>query len=679
MTKTKILIVDDREANLIALEKILKVFDIDIIRATSGNEALQKLIEHQFALVLMDVQMPDMDGFEAVNIMREDSTLENTPVIFISAIYRDEVHSVKGIESGAVDFIVKPIIPEVLIGKTRIFLNLYEDKRRLNELNLELSRTQNAYIKAQEIGKMGNFSLNFNDDVIICSDEFFIIHGLEITSSLDLEKYKGMIYPIDLEFFASFIDVRDKNKTQGSINYRILDSQKKIKWIRLEREIDFDSRGVPIRSFGIIQDVTDETISKKALHRELLVNKTLAEIANKLILPKLSIIDLAQDILDISKKLTNSSEGYVSEIDIRRGKQHCHVQTSKFHKVELDSKTCEYLLNLSDPILLNNYTEDPKLSGLDSSQRHFSNIISVPVYYNKVIVGQISIADSDKEYEAKDLEIISKIATLYAVAINRLRDEENHLKMEEKIRQTEKMQAIGQLVGGIAHDFNNVLCGIMSAAQLLNSPLRNLDEKSKNYVKMILTASNRASELIQKLLAFGRKSHSRFELVDLSEVLDNTLELLYNTFDQNIIISENRIATKLVVRGNSADLESVLINICVNAGHVMEQGGNLDINTENVVIDQVYCDDSIFKITPGDYISISIKDTGSGISSENLKKIFEPFYTTKDQGRGTGLGLAVVYGTVEVHYGEISVVSFENEGTTFKLLLPCVDENLNNL
>jgi len=132
--KTKILIVDDREENLIALERLLQDINADIITAHSGNEALQQMIEHEFALVLMDVQMPEMDGFEAVQIMRDQKELETTPVIFISAIYKEEHFTIKGIESGAVDFIVKPIIPEVLLGKVRVFINLYENSKKLKLL-----------------------------------------------------------------------------------------------------------------------------------------------------------------------------------------------------------------------------------------------------------------------------------------------------------------------------------------------------------------------------------------------------------------------------------------------------------------------------------------------------------------------------------------------------------------
>jgi len=136
---TKILLVDDREENLIALEKVLVDFDIEFIRASSGNEALQLMIEHEFALVLMDVQMPEMDGFETVQIMRQDKELENTPVIFISAIYKEEHYTITGIERGAIDFIVKPIIPQILIGKVKIFINIYESRKNLELMNKKLS------------------------------------------------------------------------------------------------------------------------------------------------------------------------------------------------------------------------------------------------------------------------------------------------------------------------------------------------------------------------------------------------------------------------------------------------------------------------------------------------------------------------------------------------------------
>jgi len=140
MNKPKILIVDDKLANLIALETLLQNIDVDCIRALSGNEALQLTLEHEFALALIDVQMPDMDGFETVELMRNVAITKYLPVIFVSAIYSDDFYKIKGVEAGAVDFITKPIIPKVLLGKVKIFLELYSQKLQLEKTVSELEK-----------------------------------------------------------------------------------------------------------------------------------------------------------------------------------------------------------------------------------------------------------------------------------------------------------------------------------------------------------------------------------------------------------------------------------------------------------------------------------------------------------------------------------------------------------
>ncbi len=140
MNKPKILIVDDKLANLIALETLLQNIDVDCIRALSGNEALQLTLEHEFALALIDVQMPDMDGFETVELMRNVAITKYLPVIFVSAIYSDDFYKIKGVEAGAVDFITKPIVPKVLLGKVKIFLELYSQKLQLEKTVSELEK-----------------------------------------------------------------------------------------------------------------------------------------------------------------------------------------------------------------------------------------------------------------------------------------------------------------------------------------------------------------------------------------------------------------------------------------------------------------------------------------------------------------------------------------------------------
>ncbi|MCP4724815.1 MAG: response regulator [bacterium] len=143
--KPKILLVDDKVENLIALEKILDDLDVELIRSTSGNDALEKLLEHEFAIVLLDIQMPGMDGFETVEIMRQKEKTKLLPVILVSAVYSTDYYKIKGVESGAIDFITKPIVPEILLGKIQLFLEHYRNKKHL-EISLEEIKTLRGLI-----------------------------------------------------------------------------------------------------------------------------------------------------------------------------------------------------------------------------------------------------------------------------------------------------------------------------------------------------------------------------------------------------------------------------------------------------------------------------------------------------------------------------------------------------
>ncbi len=250
--------------------------------------------------------------------------------------------------------------------------------------------------------------------------------------------------------------------------------------------------------------------------------------------------------------------------------------------------------------------------------------------------------------------------------------------IENQLAQTQKMDSIGQLAGGIAHNFNNVLCGIMNAAQLLQSPQRKLDEKGRKYTDLILKASERASDLTGKLLTFGQKTNISVAPIDLDEVLNETVDLLYGTMDRNIMISISTKAEHKIIMGDRSGLENTLLNLCINASHAIENGGEIQLFSENIYLDQSYCNFSTFDIEAGEYYKIEVRDTGEGIPPENLKKIFDPFFTTKEQGKGTGLGLSAIYGIVQDHRGEILVRSEVGIGTNFSIVLPCLEVTVEN-
>ena len=251
------------------------------------------------------------------------------------------------------------------------------------------------------------------------------------------------------------------------------------------------------------------------------------------------------------------------------------------------------------------------------------------------------------------------------------RDVTAEFALQEKLRHSEKMRAIGQLSGGIAHDFNNMLGGIMGAAELLMLEESSLGEKNIELIDVIMNASTQAADLTAKLLAFGRKGTMTSIPIDFHRIIDDAVNILQRTIDKKIRISVKKDAQNETLTGDCSQLQNALMNIVINASHAMPGGGKIQITTKNIYLDETYCAASTFEIEPGEFIGIEIRDTGCGIPLENLPKIFEPFYTTKESGKGTGLGLAAVYGIVQEHHGAINVYSEVGEGTSFHIFLPC--------
>ena len=255
-------------------------------------------------------------------------------------------------------------------------------------------------------------------------------------------------------------------------------------------------------------------------------------------------------------------------------------------------------------------------------------------------------------------------------------EEKEHEKerevLEERLRQAQKMEAIGTLAGGVAHDFNNMLGGILGAAELLAGCLSE-DSKAQKYQKIIVQAARRATSLTEQLLAFSRTSPKTSTPVDLHDVIRQTVVLVKNTVDKRISVQTFFSAEESTVIGDPSLLQSMFLNLCINSAHAMPEGGSIEIRTRVVESNEV--DGTLYgtedtRIEPGKYIAAEVRDTGQGIAPEHLSKIFDPFFTTKKQGRGTGLGLASVYGTVQQHNGVINVSSEIGVGTVFHLLFP---------
>lgn len=260
-----------------------------------------------------------------------------------------------------------------------------------------------------------------------------------------------------------------------------------------------------------------------------------------------------------------------------------------------------------------------------------------------------------------------------AGAVFVFRDVTQEYKIQEQLQHSRKMEAIGQLAGGVAHDFNNMLAAILTSVELLeNNP--SLNDKAKKHLTTIGKAAGRSADLTAKLLAFARKGKNRSTVIDMSLIVQDTMAILEGSVDKNILLRVENTAQVSGVVGDDAQLQNALLNLAINAVQAMPDGGTLTFGLQNRFLERAYCENSPFELKEGNYLEISVRDTGAGIPLELQKKIFEPFFTTKEQGKGTGLGLSAVYGTVQTHHGAIDLYSETGVGTVFHIYLPVSEE-----
>jgi PAS domain S-box-containing protein len=307
----------------------------------------------------------------------------------------------------------------------------------------------------------------------------------------------------------------------------------------------------------------------------------------------------------------------------------------------------------------------------------------IPEMYTAVARGELGMQDFEAPYDyagisgVYDVRVFrgaqdQTVVNFFDITERKLA-EEKQARLTEQLHQSQKMDAIGQLAGGVAHDFNNLLAGIMGSAQMLQFA-ENLSEKQKKYLSIIITASERAGNLSKKLLTFSRTGNKVSTAVDCVKIINDTVEILQHSIDKNITIAMENRAVQTSIIGDDSMLQNALMNIAINSSHSMPHGGTLTFTIDNVDLDSNYCEVSPFKITPGKYLEIAVRDTGTGMAPEVVSRIFEPFFTTKEHGKGTGLGLAMVYGTVQEHGGAVTVYSELGTGTVFYIYLPVTEE-----
>jgi signal transduction histidine kinase len=322
------------------------------------------------------------------------------------------------------------------------------------------------------------------------------------------------------------------------------------------------------------------------------------------------------------------------------------------------------------------YSHIDDMSGIKSQ-----SLLCVPMRSHRRRIGVLEVINKKNGdyFNEEDALMLSVFSNQAAIAIenamlvksihNRIEKEK---QIEKKMAESERIRSIGILASGIAHDFNNILGGINGYTELAQMDAQK-DSKQYANLGMILNASDRAKDLINQILTYSCQSEIKFNRIRIDSIVKEALKLIRASFPNTIKIKEN-IKCNSIVMGDSSQIHQVIMNLCINASHAIKKaGGDLTVALSEEIIDHPFIKNNK-DFASGTYLKISISDTGEGISPDIIKHIYEPFFTTKKKGQGTGMGLSVVHGIVQNHKGCISVNSEPGKGTDFTILFPVVDD-----
>jgi two-component system, cell cycle sensor histidine kinase and response regulator CckA len=528
-----------------------------------------------------------------------------------------------------------------------------EEKRKQAEEALRLS--EKRLRRGEEVAHFGNWEFMMDRNEVEASDGAKTIYGLEgnIWSILDVQRVPLPEYRPLLDEALKELIVEGKPYNVDFKIRRLTDG--KIIDIHSRAEYSSERRIV----FGVIQDITERKRAEEALsqsHREL------HETAQRLEHSR-NMLQLVMESIPVRV--------FWKDKDLR------YLGCNSLFAHDAGLSRAEELLGLDDFAL--GWREQAEIYRADDRKVMESGLPKLNIVEPQTTPtgAKIWLNTSKVPLHMPNGEVFGVLG-VYEDITERKRAEEDRSRLEERLQRAEKMEALGTLSGGVAHDLNNVLGIVVGYSELL---LDDLDESSpaRSEALEIMKAGQRAAAIVQDLLTLARRGVSNRQVLNLNRIIMDCTKSpeFANLFSchPNVRIRTDFEADLLNILGSSVHLAKSFLNLVSNAAEAMTNGGTLTIKTGNQYLDKPLS--GYDEIRQGDYVVLSVSDTGEGISAENLKRIFEPFYTKKIMGRsGTGLGLAVVWGTVKDHHGYINVESQEGKGTTFILYFPVTREEL---
>src|SRR5882757_2426079 len=522
---------------------------------------------------------------------------------------------------------------------------------RLREREAELARVQ-------QLGRIGGLEVDLRTGFHNRrSPEYLLIHGLPPDAANEShDDWVQRIHPDDREATEKkFRDAVAGDVRDYSVRYRIVrPSDGALRWISVKSTIERDASGKAVRLVGAHSDITEQVEAERALQRSEAeqrklagqlaeLNATLAERVEEKTRERDRIWNVSQDLLLVADRN-----------GVWRTVNPAWTRTLGWSEAELLNRTSDWL-------------EHPDDGGVTGAQMRKLGESETTVRF------ECRFRHRDGSYRWLSWTGVSDQDHMYAVArdVTAEKAAAERLKAtEEALRQSQKMEAVGQLTGGIAHDFNNLLTGIVGSLDLLQTRLnQGRTDNVARYINAAMTSANRAAALTHRLLAFARRQPLIPESVDINQLVVSLEDLLRRTIGESIDLEIAASDDLWRTLCDPNQLESALLNLAINARDAMPDGGKLAISTANAHLGSVTADTPA--LSPGDYICIAVSDTGVGMSAEVAARAFDPFFTTKPIGQGTGLGLSMIYGFARQSNGHVTIDSHIGQGTAVRLYLPC--------
>ncbi|QUS42619.1 hybrid sensor histidine kinase/response regulator [Tardiphaga alba] len=531
------------------------------------------------------------------------------------------------------------------------------DVTKDHQANIALREREAELARVQEIGSIGGLEVDLRTGFRNRrSPEYLRIHGLPPDAVNESHQdWVARVHPEDREATEQkFIEAVKSGVQEYSVQYRIIrPSDGALRWISVKSIIERDESGKPLRLVGAHTDVTEEVQSREALQRS---EEQAKQLALKLAELNATLAERVREKTRERDRIWSVSRDLLMVADYSgawRTVNPAWTQVLGWSETDLLDRTSRWL-------------EHP-----DDQAKTIAEIEKLALGY-QTIRFENRLRHKDGSYRWLSWTATPDNELIYCVArdVTEEKAAAERLKAaEEALRQSQKMEAVGQLTGGIAHDFNNLLTGIVGSLDLMQTRLgQGRTESLPRYIDAAMTSANRAASLTHRLLAFARRQPLVPKAVDANALVMSLEDLLRRTIGERL---ELHIAAAPDLWSTLCDpnqLESALLNLAINARDAMPDGGRLSIVTRNIHVGTITADTPA--LTPGDYICIAVADTGTGMTADVLARAFDPFFTTKPIGQGTGLGLSMIYGFARQSNGHVSIDSHVGLGTSVKLYLP---------